>query len=247
MNKIIIFSGAGISAPSGISTFRDSNGLWENHNVEEICNIKTWIDNYDKVHKFYNERRVGLKEKEPNQAHYKIAEWQKRYGKENVINITQNIDDLFEKAGVENTIHVHGELTKMECKTCGFVYNIGYEEFTHESFCPECKGKYIKPFVVFFGENAPEYHFAKKHLNNVETGDVLLIVGTMGNIFPIEHYLRYIKHSNRKRPTFILNNMERSSFIPEGYFGNDKEYIFYESCVDAFDKIDEIIKTKINL
>lgn len=236
--KIYIFSGAGISAPSGISTFRDKDGLWDNHKIEEICDIRTWLNNYDKVHKFYNERRTSLKNVEPNKVHYKIAEWQKKYGKENVINITQNIDDLFERANVENTIHVHGELVKMECKTCNHIYEIGYEEFKNDSSCPECHKNYVKPFVVFFYENAPEYHWAKRLLNSIETGDVLLVIGTMGNVFPIEMYMKYIKHSNRQRPLFILNNMERSTFIPESYFGDN---IFYESCVDSIDKIDLLI------
>lgn len=245
MGKIYIFSGAGISAPSGISTFRDSNGLWENHSIDEVCNYPTWIDNYEKVHKFYNDRRLALEDKLPNKAHLKIAEWQERYGEENVINITQNIDNLFEKAGVKNTIHIHGELTKLECRTCYNIFDIGYQEFNKETKCPKCQRNYLKPFVIFFGEEAPKYEDSRKNLNSITSEDILIIIGTMGNIYPIEHYLRYIKHSNRQRPLFILNNMERSSYIPEGYFGDNKENIFYESCIDAIDKIDELVKSKL--
>lgn len=245
MKKIYIFSGAGISAPSGISTFRGNDGLWNNHKIDEICNEFTWRKNYNKVHNFYNDLRTSIEDKLPNKAHLKIKEWQDKYGKENVINITQNIDDLFERANVENSIHLHGELTKMECLTCGNIFDIGYTNFViGEHSCPVCDKNYIKPFVVFFNStDVPNYYVAKRHLNSIETGDVFLIIGTMGNVFPIELYLRYIKHSNRQRPLFILNNIEKSSYLPESYFGDN---IFYESCTEAIDKIDKIIETYLN-
>lgn len=249
MSKIIIFSGAGVSQPSGISTFRDSNGLWENHKIEEICNIGTWVNNYAKVHDFYNQRRNQLEVVRPNLAHNTIAKWQKKYGKDRVINITQNVDDLFEKAGVEDTIHVHGKLDEITCQDCKTIFKMNYKNFIIDNpnakgtKCPNCSSNLCKPNIIFFGEMAPEYGPAKRYLNAISSHDIVLIVGTMGNVFPIEVYMRFVKHSNHQNPTWILNNMERSSMIPESYFGDN---IFYESCETAIEKVDEIIKNHPN-
>ena len=115
--KLIIFSGAGISAESGINTFRDTNGLWEKYSIEEICTENTWKQNFDAVHVFYNQRRIQLQKVKPNRAHEVVSMLKKMYG-DNCYVITQNVDDLFERAGCEDVLHVHGELTKMECTAC---------------------------------------------------------------------------------------------------------------------------------
>jgi len=124
-NKIIILSGAGISAPSGIQTFRDSDGLWENHAIEDVCHINSWVKNYDLVHKFYNQRRLQLANIKPNKIHHTIAMWQNKYGVDRVINMTQNVDNLFEKANTPKTLHLHGFLTQVKCNSCGLVKDIG--------------------------------------------------------------------------------------------------------------------------
>ena len=108
---LIIFSGAGISAESGINTFRDTNGLWENHSIKEVCSENTWKHNFEAVHTFYNQRRVQLSEVQPNNAHKVVATLKKQYGDDCYV-ITQNVDDLFERAGCEDVLHVHGELKK---------------------------------------------------------------------------------------------------------------------------------------
>lgn len=122
--KIVIFSGAGIDAPSGVPTFRDSNGLWENHKVEEVCDIFTWKNNYELVHKFYDDRRAQLKTVFPNIAHSLVSYWQKKY---TCLNVTTNISDLFERAGVIDTVHLHGYLPEVYCTECGTKYNLGYD------------------------------------------------------------------------------------------------------------------------
>ncbi len=234
--KIYIFSGAGISAPSGISTFRDEkSGLWNQHNLNDICNIDTWIKNYDQVHKFYNDMRTKMEHVQPNLAHLKVAEWQEKYGVENVINITQNIDDLFERANVKNTIHLHGELKKMNCQICETIYNIEYDEFNNNTTCPVCKGKFAKPNVVFFGEQAPRYADLNKCFEEITSEDVIIVVGTLGFIVPIGLYIKKLK---KAKPLKILNNLEKSIYIDEHCF----DHVYYESCIDAFPKIDLHLK-----
>lgn len=241
--KIIFFTGAGVSAPSGINTFRDANGLWNDNKIEEICDIKTWVKNYDKVHKFYNEIRVSLKDKKPNEVHKYISELQQKYGEDRIINITQNIDDLFEKSETPKTIHLHGEINYMVCQRvdCGEKFFIGNNVF--EGVCPKCNQNMVKPNVVFFKEEAPEYYKVKRILNNIETKDTLIIIGTMGNVFNINTYIKYIKYSNYQRPTLILNNMEDNIYIDKNNFN----YVFFESCITAIEKIKEIVNQKINL
>lgn len=124
IKKILVLSGAGIDAESGIPTFRDSNGLWENHKVEDVCNIHTWQQNYELVHKFYDDRREQLKTVFPNVAHSLVAYWQKKY---TCVNITTNVSDLFERAGVVDTVHLHGYIPEVYCTDCGRIHNLGYE------------------------------------------------------------------------------------------------------------------------
>ena len=127
-NQIVVFSGAGISAESGVPTFRDKDGLWEKHKIEDVCDISTWEANYDLVHKFYDQRREQLGTVYPNLAHSMIAYWQKKYHEKALVrNITTNIDDLFERAGVTNTIHLHGYIPEVTCRICGKFSNIGYK------------------------------------------------------------------------------------------------------------------------
>jgi len=233
--KIIIFSGAGLDAPSGIKTFRDSDGLWNEHKIEDVCTQSTWRDNFELVHKFYNDRRTNLKEVEPNHAHKVIKEIVDKYGKENVINVTMNVSDLLERAGIE-CLHVHGELTKMECEDCGNNWDIGYEKFnTEKDKCPECGAiKGVKPKIVFFGGSAGMYSYmnrAFEHTMNKDT--IVIIIGTQGNVVDVESKL--INTPCKK----ILCNMQASADINVKKIGFDK--VYYESIETAIDKIKEDI------
>jgi len=149
--RIVVFSGSSISIPSNIQAF---NGLWNEHKIEDICNENTWKSNKTEVPNFYNERRGELEKAEPNAGHYFIKELQDHYGIENVLNITQNIDNLLEKTNVE-TLHVQGELTKMECESCDTVWSIGYKPFDIETDrCPKCNSsKAVKPCVICQGKD----------------------------------------------------------------------------------------------
>ena len=226
--KILIFSGAGISAESGIKTFRDADGLWENYAIEDICNQQTWVQNYDLVHNFYNQRRVQLSSVEPNFAHEIVASIQKKYPQDCII-VTQNVDDMFERAGCTNVIHVHGELTKMECVSCQNVFDIGYKEFKVGDTCPKCSSDTIKPFVVFFGGSAPKYmdmYDAFRHLQNEYS--IAVVIGTLGNVVQINANLEIMECHK------ILNNLEVSPYIDDSQF----DRVYYEEATSAIEKIE---------
>lgn len=235
--KIIIFSGAGLSAESGINTFRDSNGLWENHKIEEICNEHTWKQNFSKIHDFYNQRRTQLANVEPNEAHKTIKRLHDKFG-DDLLVITQNVDDMLERTGIpkENILHLHGFLTEMHCTACGSIWDIGYSEFNIETDrCPTCTSlRGVKPNIVFFNGAAPMYTYLYRSLEYLEHPDSkLIIIGTMGNVVPVDSFTRHI-HPSKK----ILNNLEKSEFIDERNFGR----VFYEPASTALPKIEEILK-----
>lgn len=245
--KIIIFSGAGLSAESGISTFRDTNGLWENHKIEEVCTEATWKQNFDLIHDFYNQRRLQLAEVVPNAAHEAIARIQDKF-KDNCYVITQNVDDLLERAGVPQVLHVHGELTKLDCTACGHKWDIGYTEFSR---CPKCDSlKGVRPSIVFFGGSAPMYSYmfrAFEYLQNPES--ILIVIGTMGNVVPIRHIIgREIRKSKEMsfvksiKGKAILNNLEASEYLPENLFN----HVFYEKASETLPKIEEFLDENFN-
>ncbi len=173
VRKVFIISGAGISQESGIQTFRDQNGMWENHKIDDVCNYFTWKRNFNLVHEFYNKRRVSLKDVSPNEAHMLIASLQKKYGIENVINITTNIDDLFERADVKNTLYLHGNLTKIKDTTTDSSFDIGYTNFDYEK---DLEKKY-KPDVIFFHESAPNYKILEKNKFLMNDNDIVITIG----------------------------------------------------------------------
>lgn len=158
MPKCVVFSGAGLSAESGLETFRDNDGLWAQYDPMEVCNYENWQENFDLVHRFYNLRRVELGNVKPNAMHEFLSSLptllnpkanKKRTESIEVIHITQNVDDLLERTGTENVIHLHGELIKIICPYCEHILNIGYETFTPRT-CEQCGYKHLKPFIVFF-------------------------------------------------------------------------------------------------
>ncbi len=231
--KIIIFSGAGISAESGINTFRDIDGLWENHKIEEICYASNWKKNFELVHKFYNQRRIQLNQVQPNKAHYIVSEIKQKYGDDCYV-VTQNVDDLFERAGCEDVLHVHGELTKMKCTACGNVWDIGYKEFnTSEDRCPNCYSlQGVKPNVIFFGEDAPKYREMYRAFDAVSSKDsIAVVIGTMGNVVVVDELLKY------KLCKKILNNLEPSEYINDEIFNK----VYYENATLVIDKIQQDI------
>ncbi|AUS02704.1 Sir2 family protein [Vibrio phage 2.275.O._10N.286.54.E11] len=191
--RLIIFSGAGLDAASGIPTFRDSNGLWEGNDVMEVCTMSTFEQNYEKVHRFYNQMRTALANVEPNSAHKFIAEMQDEYGAARVVNFTANVSDLLERANVQNVRHVHGILTEIitdykgpdhETKTVGYTeYDFEQDRIDARTFQPNCK-----PNVVFFGEMAPMYAEMDYILQGLRPQDTFVIVGSTLEVNPVHHY-----------------------------------------------------------
>src|SRR5271155_2928263 len=149
--RLIVFSGAGLSAESGLPTFRGASGLWEGISIRTVCHIETWEENFEAVHDFYDARRQAGAKAEPNQAHRTIAEWQKTWpGRVSVL--TQNIDRLLERAGCTEVVHLHGDIRILWCVVCGHEWEIGNDPYDRAG-CSSCARKdTVKPGVVFFGE-----------------------------------------------------------------------------------------------
>ncbi|MCT3945062.1 NAD-dependent deacylase [Elizabethkingia anophelis] len=184
MKKIVVLSGAGISAESGIKTFRDSNGLWENHKIEDVASPEGFARNPELVLEFYNLRRRQLSEVNPNEAHYILAELQKDF---DVHIITQNVDDLHERAGSENIIHLHGELKK--ARPVNDEESIILWEGDLNLGDLDENGIQLRPHIVWFGEMVPEMENAA---TIASTADILLVIGTSLQVYPAASLLHYV-------------------------------------------------------
>lgn len=187
MKNIVVFSGAGISAESGLNTFRDSDGLWENYEITEVATPEAWIKNSKLVLDFYNMRRKQVIEAMPNEAHLAICKLEKKF---NVTVITQNIDDLHERAGSKKIIHLHGEILKSRSTLTGKIYPIKGSELTIGDLCEE--KSQLRPHVVWFGEDVPMMFDAAK---TCETADILLVIGTSLNVYPAASLLNYVPNN----------------------------------------------------
>ena len=201
--KITVLTGAGVSAESGITTFRDSDGLWENHKVEDVASIEGWYRNPSVVLDFYNERRAQLFTVKPNAAHMAIASLENDY---DVTVVTQNVDNLHERAGSTRIIHLHGELTKVRQENCcndmdGFseetVFDIGADAIHIGDKAPN--GAQLRPHIVWFGEAVPKIEAA---IDAVEAADIILIVGTSLQVYPAAGLYRYAKMDT---PIYIID------------------------------------------
>ena len=183
MKKIVVFSGAGMSAESGISTFRDSNGLWENYDIQEVATPEAWRRNPALVQRFYNERRQHILNAQPNQAHDTIAQLEQYF---DVIVITQNIDDLHERAGSQQVIHLHGNIrlaksSKPNAQYTNEFYPIdGWQLDLEQHKCPE--GFPLRPHVVWFGEAVPAYEEA---VEMIRDADIFIVIGSTLTVYPV--------------------------------------------------------------
>ena len=187
MKKLVVLSGAGISAESGIKTFRDSNGLWNNYRIEEVASPEGFARHPQTVLDFYNLRRKQLKEVSPNKAHYILFELEKFF---DVHIITQNVDDLHERAGSSKVLHLHGELKKARP-----VQNnkkiIPWEDDLNLGDLDE-NGNQLRPHIVWFGESVPEMETAEKL---TRTADIFLVIGTSMQVYPAAGLINYVpKH-----------------------------------------------------
>lgn len=207
--QIVVFSGAGMSAESGIQTFRDSNGLWEQYAIEEVATPQAWQNDPDLVTSFYNARRKNIIDAKPNKAHQLIAELEQNFA---VQIVTQNIDDLHEKAGSSNVLHLHGNI--MLAKSSGpnpdkKFYPIEGWELTKNDFCKD--GYRLRPHVVWFGESVPAYDDA---INVLYRADILVVIGTSLQVYPAAGLIHYASNAEHK---FIIDPNVNELNVPEGF------------------------------
>ncbi|MCJ7448925.1 MAG: NAD-dependent deacylase [Bacteroidales bacterium] len=184
MQKLVILTGAGMSSESGIKTFRESGGLWEEYDVNEVATPMAWWKNRELVLRFYNERRTQLAGSEPNEGHKGIASLEKYF---DVHVITQNIDNLHERAGSTKILHLHGELTKARSTADpSLIYDIGYKEIKNGDLCE--KGSQLRPHIVWFGEAVPMMDEAVRITSDA---DIFVVVGSSLNVYPAAGLIGY--------------------------------------------------------
>lgn len=212
MTKLVVFSGAGMSAESGISTFRDSNGLWENYDIQQVATPEAWERNPALVQRFYNERRKNILEAQPNEAHQYIAKLQDHY---DVQVITQNIDDLHERAGSQNVLHLHGNIRLAKSSgpdaqyTTQFYEVNGWKLDLEQDFCPN--GYPLRPHVVWFGEVVPAYEEA---IRLVQSADIFIVIGSTLSVYPVAALVHEIPHYSK---AYYIDPQADHSRVPPQY------------------------------
>ncbi len=203
--KIVVFTGSGVSAESGIATFRDSNGLWHNHRIEDVASPEGWRRNPQLVLDFYNQRRADIARAQPNPAHLAIAKLETAF---DVCVVTQNIDDLHERGGSSKIIHVHGEITKARSSVDeDDIYPIGYADIKLGDTCRQ--GSQLRPHIVWFGEAVLFYAEAEKVIS---AADKILVIGTSLSVFPAAYLLQSARADAQK----VLVSPQMES-VPWGY------------------------------
>ncbi len=188
MKNLVVLTGAGISAESGINTFRDTGGLWEQYSIDEVATPEAWIKNKALVTDFYNQRRKQLLEVKPNFGHIGLAELEKQF---NVSIITQNVDNLHERAGSSSIVHLHGELVKVRSEIDEtLIYELSPENYEVRigDLCE--KGYQLRPHIVWFGESVP---MMDKAIEITEKADILVIIGTSLNVYPAAGLIHYVR------------------------------------------------------
>ena len=203
--SIVVLTGAGISAESGIETFRAAKGLWANHHVDDVATLEGFARNPQLVYAFYNQRRRQLLTPEisPNAAHSALAKFEHEFGGEFLL-VTQNVDNLHERAGSENLIHMHGELLKMSCLNSKLIFDVS-EDFDYDTQCRCCRSAgNLRPHVVWFGEMPLQMNRINRALENC---DMFVAIGTSGNVYPASGFYQTAKI--RKARTVELN-LERT-------------------------------------
>lgn len=228
---IVILTGAGISKDSGIATFRDSDGLWASHRIEDVCTPEALIRNRREVIEFYNERRKELLEKQPNAAHYALAELEKV---KDVAIITQNIDDLHERAGSKRIIHLHGELRKLRSSRNdnAIVPIEGWKQGLDDR---HTDGSLLRPHVVFFGEGVPNMEEAARIAMEA---DVFVIIGTSLNVYPAAGLASYVRSDV---PIYIVDPADPDR-VKSGYIQNNITYIQERAAIGVPKLVEELKK-----
>lgn len=212
MKKLVVFSGAGMSAESGIQTFRDHDGLWENYDVRDVATPEAWAKNPELVQQFYNLRRKQILEAQPNLAHQLIAELERLFS---VTVITQNIDDLHERAGSRNVVHLHGNIRLAKSSAPDAQYTTtfypieGWALDLERDRCPQ--GYPLRPHVVWFGEAVPEYERA---IGLVRQADIFIVIGSSLSVYPVAALVDKIQSDCL---AFLIDPKADQSRVPEQY------------------------------
>lgn len=181
--RIVVLSGAGLDAESGIATFRSKDGTWAKVDVAEVCTPEAWEENPTKVNNFYNERRVEMLNANPNKAHFDLAKAEEEF---EIVHLTQNVSDLLERAGCSNVIHLHGELLKARSSNLKLnienypTYPVGHEGLDLNTLADD--GHLLRPDIVFFGETLPKYSTA---VYEIQKADALIVIGTSLQVYPV--------------------------------------------------------------
>jgi NAD-dependent deacetylase len=212
MKKIVVLTGAGISAESGIKTFRDADGLWEGHDVMEVASPEGFANNPELVLDFYNQRRKQLLTVKPNKAHFNLAKLEEHF---EVTIVTQNVDDLHERAGSTNILHLHGELLKVKSTVDDNLVLDWKEDLVLGDVCPE--GNQLRPHIVWFGEMVP---MLEKAVEIVAKADILVIIGTSMQVYPAASLIDYVPENTPiyfidPKPAVNKNQFENLTIIKE--------------------------------
>jgi len=224
IKNIVVLTGAGISAESGIRTFRDTGGLWEDHSIEEVATPQGYAADPELVLRFYNARRAQLSTVEPNPAHKALARLEKGLvGKGGYLTIvTQNVDDLHERGGAENVIHMHGELLSQWCRACDHKF-ISADAFTTKSLCPKCAEKgTVRPDIVWFGEMP---YFMDTIERAVTNCDLFVSIGTSGAVYPAAGYVQMARGLGKQTLEINLEPSEGSTFFHDTRLGKAGELV----------------------
>jgi NAD-dependent deacetylase len=202
MPNLTILTGAGISAESGIQTFRDGGGLWHEHDVMKVASLKGFEAEPDLVHAFYNQRRQDAQTVHPNDAHHALAELEEAWADKGAfLVITQNVDDLHRRAGTKNIAHIHGEIDKVICRSCEHA-EVTTNDVDASTVCGKCGAATMRPDVVWFGE-------MPKYLNEIETvldnTDIYVTIGTSGSVMPASLFAEVVKQANPAAEVIEVN------------------------------------------
>lgn len=217
MDKIVVLTGAGISAESGLKTFRDNNGLWENHRVEEVATPEAFLANPELVYRFYNLRRAQLTSGQvhPNDAHKALAELEDVYG-DNFLLVTQNVDDLHERAGSKRVLHMHGELLSAKCPDTGRQKEWRGDLYEH-NLCHCCvPANSLRPDIVWFG--GMPYHMDTIY-QALQDATVFIAVGTSGHVYPAAGFVQEAAFHGAKTVELNMEPSEVCSSFSEQYYG----------------------------
>ena len=199
--RIVVLTGAGISAESGLRTFRAEDGLWEDHRIEDVATPEAFVRDPALVHRFYNARRTAAAQAQPNAAHRALADLAKRH---DLTLVTQNIDDLHERGGSSDVIHMHGELTSALCAACGHRWPSPADTDT-TMLCPACGTAAVRPDIVWFGEMP--YHM-EQIWAAIEQADIFAAIGTSGQVYPAAGFGQ---HARRSGAHCVELNLDRSA------------------------------------